>query len=109
MEFSEVIKKRFSVRKFSDKEVTQDLIAEILETGRIAPSGGNHQPTVVYVLDKYKIEKLKEIPSAKIHPVVFRAKQAFLVCYNKNIEMTRPHDKFSFGITDSSIVTTYMM
>ena len=109
MEFHEVIKKRYSVRKFSDKEVSQDLINEILEIGRIAPSGGNHQPTIVYVLDNEKIEKLKEIPSAKIHPVVFHAKYAFLICYDKNLEMKRPHDKFTFGITDSSIVTTYMM
>jgi len=109
MELNEVIKNRYSVRKFSDKEVSSKIIEEILEVGRIAPSAGNHQPTVVYVLDEEKIEKLKRVPSAKIHPVVFHSKQALLVCYNKNIEMKRPHDKFTFGITDSSIVTTYMM
>lgn len=62
MEFNDVIKNRYSVRKFSDKEVSQKLIEEILEVGRIAPSAGNHQPTVVYVLDEEKIEKLKGVP-----------------------------------------------
>lgn len=109
MEFNEVIENRYSVRKFSNEAVSQKQIEEILEVGRIAPSAGNHQSTFVYVLDEDKIEKLKSVPTAKIHPVVFRAKQALLVCYNKNIEMKRPHDEFSFGITDSSIVTTYMM
>lgn len=109
MEFNEVIKNRYSVRKFSDKEVSQELIDEILDIGRIAPSAGNCQPTIVYVLNKEKIEKLNEVPLAKIHPVVFRTNQALLVCYDKSVEMKRPHDKFSFGITDSSIVTTYMM
>jgi len=109
MEFSEVIKRRYSVRKFSDEKVSEKLIEEILETGRVAPSGCNKQPTIVCFLDEEKINKLKENPLAKIHPVVFKSKQAFLICYDKKREMRRPQDKFSFGITDASIVTTYMM
>jgi nitroreductase len=104
MEFDEVIKKRYSIRKFSDELVPQKLIEEILEIGRIAPSAGNNQPTIVYVLDIEKIQLFNKFNSPKIH-----SKQAFLICYNKNIEMKRPQDNFSFGITDSSIVTTYMM
>jgi nitroreductase len=104
MEFNEVIEKRFSVRKFSDEIVPQNLIEEILEIGRIAPSAGNLQPTIVYVLDEEKIELFNKFNSPQIN-----SKQAFLICYNKNIEMKRPQDNFSFGITDSSIVTTFMM
>ena len=33
--FSEVIKRRYSVRKFSDEKVSEKLIEEILETGRV--------------------------------------------------------------------------
>jgi nitroreductase len=109
MEFTEVINNRYSVRRFSDTEVSKELIDEILNVGRIAPSAGNYQPTTVSILDSQSIEKLKAVPSAKIHPVVFRAKQALLVCYDKTMEMKRPHDNFAFGVTDSSIVTTYMM
>ena len=112
MIFSDVIKSRYSVRKFTDEKVSQEMIAEILEVGRIAPSAGNHQPTAVCVLDEEKIERLKTIPSTKterIHPVVFKSKQALVVCYNKKAEMKRPHDRFTFGVTDSSIATTYMM
>jgi nitroreductase len=104
MEFDDVIKKRFSVRKFSEEKIPAKMIDEILKIGRIAPSAGNLQPTIVYVLDEEKIEKFNKSHSPKIH-----SKQAFLVCYDKNIEMERPQDKFKFGITDSSIVTTYMM
>jgi len=112
MEFNDVIKNRYSVRKFTDEKVSQVLIDEILETGRLAPSGNNNQPTVVYVLDEEKIGKLKDSSNTKetrISPAAFKSKQAFLICYDKTKEVKRPTDKFAFGITDSSIVATYMM
>jgi len=111
MEFTDVIKNRYSVRKFTEEKVSQKLIDEILEIGRLAPSGNNNQPTSVYVLDEEKIAKLKEIPKTKqdrISPAAFKSKQALLICYDKTKELKRPTDKFAFGITDSSIVTTYM-
>ena len=104
MEFNDVIKSRFSVRKFSEETVSEKLIEEILDFGRIAPSAGNQQPTIVYVLDETIIQRFNKLHSPKIH-----SKQAFLICYDKRLEMKRPQDNFSFGITDSSIVTTYMM
>ena len=112
MEFNDVIKNRYSVRKFTDEKVSQALIDEILETGRLAPSGNNNQPTVVYILSEEQIKELKESSKTKetrISPAAFKSKQAFLICYDKTKEVKRPTDKFAFGITDSSIVTTYMM
>jgi nitroreductase len=112
MEFNDVIRNRYSVRKFTDEKVSQELIDEILEVGRLAPSGNNNQPTVVYVLDEEKIGKLKESSKTKetrISPAAFKSKQAFLICYDKTKEVKRPPDKFGFGITDSGIVATYMM
>ena len=104
MEFDEVIKSRFFIRKFSEEIVSENLIQNILEFGRIAPSAGNQQPTIVYVLDEEIIQKFNKLHSPKIH-----SKQAFLICYDRRLEMTRPQDNFSFGITDSSLVTTYLM
>ncbi|MBI5103335.1 MAG: nitroreductase [Nitrospirae bacterium] len=40
----EIIKKRRSVRKFSDVPVADEMITQILEAGRWAPSGLNNQP-----------------------------------------------------------------
>ncbi len=39
----DLLKKRCSVRKFSDKEVSREIIDYIIEAGRLAPSGGNEQ------------------------------------------------------------------
>ena len=46
MKFNDVIKNRYSVRKYTDEKVSQELINEILETGRLAPSVNNNQPTI---------------------------------------------------------------
>jgi len=44
MEFMEVIRKRRSIRKFKPDPVSDELIREILEAARLAPSGTNLQP-----------------------------------------------------------------
>ena len=50
MNIKEGIEKRFSVRAFTDKVPSIELIKEILKTAGSAPSGGNIQPWKVYVL-----------------------------------------------------------
>jgi len=44
------IKKRRSIRKYKNKEIPQDLLEEILETARLAPSGANKQPWQLVVV-----------------------------------------------------------
>lgn len=44
MTLIEIIKKRKSVRKFTDQDVSDEDIMEILEAARLAPSGVNKQP-----------------------------------------------------------------
>jgi len=40
----DLIKKRASIRNFSDKKIPDDVLEYIIEVGRLAPSGGNEQP-----------------------------------------------------------------
>jgi len=59
MEFDELIIKRQSIRKFKPDPVSKDMIMEILEAARIAPSGGNRQPwQFIVVQNKEMIKKL---------------------------------------------------
>ncbi len=44
MNLFELIKTRRSIRRFTDKPVSDDLINKIIETGTWAPSGKNNQP-----------------------------------------------------------------
>ena len=50
MSVSEAIKERTSIRAYLDKTVSKELILNILNEAKYAPSGGNLQPWNVYVL-----------------------------------------------------------
>ncbi|MFP4471611.1 MAG: nitroreductase family protein, partial [Bacteroidales bacterium] len=44
MKFSELVKQRFSARKYKDQPVPSDAILRCLEAARLAPSASNSQP-----------------------------------------------------------------
>jgi len=48
----ELIKTRRSVRDFTEQEVADELIEQVLEAGRWAPSGLNNQPWRFVVIKK---------------------------------------------------------
>ena len=50
MEFKEVVKNRYSCKKFSDRQVENEKLTAILEAGRLAPTAKNLQEQHVYVL-----------------------------------------------------------
>ena len=55
MEFKEVISKRYSCKKYSDRQVEEEKIQAILEAGRLAPTAKNLQEQHVYVIRKKEI------------------------------------------------------
>ncbi len=55
----EVIKTRRSTRKFKQEQLPREIVEEIVEAGRYAPSGGNSQTTHFLVIqNKEVLEKL---------------------------------------------------
>lgn len=59
MEFTEVVRKRRSIRKYKDTPVPRGDIVKVLEAARIAPSAGHRQPWhFVVVQDRETIGKL---------------------------------------------------
>ena len=105
MEFKELIKERYSVRKFKDEPLSDEVIAEILDAAHKAPTGCNYQPQRILVLNTPEsMEKLKKC--TKCH---FNAPNAMLVCYNENESWKRPFDGALSAEVDASIVATHMM
>ena len=61
MNVIDAIKKRRSIRKFLDKPVSPEMIKDLLEAARLAPSAYNSQPWKFFVVSqKKKIEELRE-------------------------------------------------
>ena len=53
----DLLKRRYSVRDFSDKDVSQKIIKYILEAGRLSPSGGNEQPWLFGLVENENLIK----------------------------------------------------
>lgn len=105
MDFTQLAKKRYSVRKFKNTHLPDEVINKILDAGHLAPTGCNYQPQRILVINTDEsCEKLKNC--TKCH---FDAPTAMLVCYSKNECWTRKYDGATCGTVDASIVTTHMM
>lgn len=105
MDFEKVITERYSVRKFENKHLEQDIIDKILHAAHVAPTGCNFQPQRILVLNNTEaLAKLKTC--TKCH---FDAPCAMLVCYNKDETWTRPYDGALSAPVDASIVATHIM
>ena len=85
METLQAIKTRRSIRKFSDKPISSEIIRELLEAAMFAPSAGNEQPWQFIVLDDRKF--LDEVPTICATASMCRqAPLAILVCSDSSLE-----------------------
>jgi nitroreductase len=50
MDFQDLIRRRYSVRAYSQEPVAEEAIERILEAGRLAPTAANRQPFRIVVL-----------------------------------------------------------
>ena len=103
--FMKLAGERYSVRKYLDRPVPEELVEKILEAARLAPTGCNNQPQRIIVLQsRDALEKLKEC--TRCH---FDAPLAFIIGYDRRECWYRPYDGKASGDIDASIVTTHMM
>ena len=103
MNFEEIVKKRESVRMFSDTEVSDEIINKILNYGRTAPTAKNLQPQKIYVIKtKESIDKID-----LCSPCRYNAPVVLLICSDKSLAWSNGIDS-SYEM-DASIVTSFMM
>ena len=105
MNFLELTKERYSVRKYADKPVEQDKLEKILAAGATAPTAKNLQPQRIYVLESPEaLEKIRGITRC-----AFNAPVVLMVCGDKEEAWVNPFNGRSSAEMDCSIVTTQMM
>ena len=105
MDFLELAKERYSVRKFKKEAVTDEQIEQILKAGHLAPTACNNQPQkIIVVKSEEGLEKLRKCTECH-----FNAPLVFIVGYDKTRSWKRSYDGQDSGYVDASIVTTHMM
>lgn len=105
MDFMELAKARYSVRKFDPLPVEEEKVEAILAAALAAPTAKNLQPQRLLVLkSREALEKLTHVTGC-----TYGCPLAFVVCYDESVCWHRSFDGKSSGDVDASIVTTHMM
>jgi len=78
MSFLELAKRRYSSRSYQDKPVEKELLLQVMEAGRIAPSAKNNQPWhFVAITEKEPLAKIRDCYE---EPWLETAKAIIVVC-----------------------------
>ena len=128
MDFLDLAKKRYTVRKYLPKQVEQEKLDLILEAGRLAPTAVNYQPQRIIVLNTPEnLEKIKQFTTFNYdvklanlakecadenkqrNTYFYNSPLALLVCYDNTSCWKRPVDGKESGETDATIVAVHMM
>ena len=106
MEFSDVIKSRYSCKKYdATRQVTPEQLMAILEAGRVAPTAKNLQEQHVYVLQSEADIALID----ELTPCRYGAPTVLVVAFDTKNVYTYPGDERDSGIEDAAIVATHMI
>ncbi len=105
MEFKEVIKARYSCKKYSGRQLEPEKLNAILEVGRLAPTARNAQEQRVYVAQS--AEALAKIDA--VTPCRYGAPTVLVVAFDRGGVFTYPGGKRDSGVEDATIVATHMI
>lgn len=103
MSFTELIKQRYSVRKYDERPVEEEKLHKILEAGRLAPTGCNYQPQRILVVKDEDLQKINDCS-----PCIFGAPTVLVICYDKTVSWKSRSGR-DIGDVDATIVLTQMM
>lgn len=105
MEFTDVIRNRFSCKKFDGTPVGRRELDAVLEAGRVAPTAKNLQEQRVYVVASP--EGLAKIDG--LTPCRYGAPTVLVVAFDSRSVFEYPGGARDSGIEDATIVATHMM
>lgn len=105
MDFLELAGRRYSCKDFSSRPLEREVLARILEAGRLAPTAKNLQEQRIYVIESD--EALKTVDG--ITPCRYGAPTVLLVAFDRNRVFTYPGGRRDSGVEDASIVATHLM
>lgn len=105
MDFMQLVKDRYSCKKYDGRKVEKTQLDAILEAGRAAPTAKNLQEQRIYVVQS--AEGLAKIDA--LTPCRYGAGTVLLVAFDKENVYTYPGGRRDSGIEGAAIVATHMM
>ena len=105
MEFTQLIRDRYSCKSFGERQVDAAQLEAILEAGRLAPTAKNFQEQRIYVIRSE--EGLAKIDA--VTPCRYGAKTCVVVAFDRSNVFTYPGGKRDSGVEDATIVATHML
>ncbi len=118
MELNDVMRTTFSARDYTGEEVPDDVIYDLIENARFAPSGGNRQGNrVIIVRDAATREALSKLaePAAKRYVAQIKAGESPwnavtpTVVTPEEIEATPPAPPLVNSFKDASVVLVFLV
>ena len=103
MSFFQLVRQRYSVRKFDSRPIEQEKMEKILEAGRLAPTAVNYPPQRILVLQGEAMEAIQGCT-----PCLYGQNAVLVGCYDKT-ERWKSRSSREIGDIDGSIVLTQMM
>ncbi len=106
MELLELLQKRYSVRKFSDRPVEQEKLDKIAAAAMAAPSAKDFQPVKVYVLKSEEaIARIRNVTRC-----AYNAPVVMMIAVDRNKEWHNDLEEgITSGVQDASIICDHMM
>ena len=105
MDFAQVIKDRYSCKKYDGKPLTEEQMNIIIESGSLAHNAKNMKEQHIYVVQS--AEGLAKID--KLTPCRYGAPTVLVVAFNKDSVFTYPGGRRDSGVEDATIVATHMI
>ncbi|MDZ7740403.1 MAG: nitroreductase family protein [Bacteroidota bacterium] len=105
MNFLDFAHKRYSCRDYTEKPLARELIEEVLEAGRIAPSAVNYQPWHFIVINEQ--EMLEKIRGTYARSWFRSAPVVLVLCIDYNVSWKRADGK-EHGDIDIAIASDHM-
>lgn len=107
MSFTNLITNRYSVRAYSNRKVEKEIIIELLEAARLAPSAVNYQPwKFIVITEEQELASIHEV----YHRTWFReAPVCIVACADHEQSWKRKSDGKDFADVDLAIAIDHLI
>jgi nitroreductase len=113
MDVKKAIKERRSIRKYEDREIPDNLVRDVIDAARLAPSGNNTQPSTYYVIKDEETKAKLRANEVFTQNFVYDSPTIIVCCtnpqvYKKHVEGWDSRNEIR-AIRDLSIASAFLV